>query len=166
MFPQEKSKSSGRVDTLTDNNYEMYKLFYEKKPHKNAESEAIKSIHQQNELSDVFFSRKNIDYIQDSLRYLVYEKSCKKHIIDKQSETELLIVMRSVYLQYGEHKQHGIAEQVKQLNTAVLNYCVPKVLEEIKQYLYYKKDISALPVPIDRGEFVSTKGTKVLDMKF
>lgn len=165
MFLQEKSKSNGRVDTLADNNYEMYKLFHETKPYNNAEGESLRSIHEKNELSDLFFSRQNIDYIQDALRYMVYIKSCKKHVIDKQSETELVIVMRSIYLQYGEHKQYDIKKQIRELNIAVLNYCVPKVLEEIKQYLYYKKDISVLPVPMDRGEFVSSKGTKVLDMK-
>ena len=168
MFPQDKTKSqsNGRVDTLQDNNYEMYNLFNEKTQYRNAGDEAIKSVHQRNEVSDIFFSRQNIDYLQDALRYLVYEKSCKKHVIDKQSETELIIVMRSTYLQYGEHKPYGIADQIKQLNTAVLNYCVPKILEEIKQYLYYRKDISALPVPMDRGQFVSSKGTKVLEQRF
>ena len=63
MFLQEKSKSNGRVDTLADNNYEMYKLFHETKPYNNAEGESLRSIHEKNELSDLFFSRQNIDYI-------------------------------------------------------------------------------------------------------
>jgi hypothetical protein len=161
------SISNGRVDTLNNNNYEMYNLFQEdKRPYKNAGDDAIKNMHSKNELSEVFFSRQNIDYLQDAMRYLVYEKSCKKHVIDKQSETELLIVMRSIYIQYGEHKPYGLAEQVKQLNTTVLNFCVPKILEEIRMYLHYRQDISALPVPMGRGEFVSAKGTKVLEQKF
>jgi hypothetical protein len=158
--------ANGRVDTLDNDNYDMYKMFGEQRTSSTAQQEAIKSIHLSNELSQVFFSRMNIEYIQDSIRYLVYEKSCKKHVIDKQSETELLIIMRSTYLQYGEHKPFGLKQQVKELNTLVLNYCVPKILEEIKLYLYYRKDISALPVPLDRGEFVSSKGTKVLQQSF
>ena len=157
---------NGRVDTLQGGNYEMYKMFNEERSNSTAQQEAIRSIHTTNELSQVFFSRLNIDHIQDALRYLVYEKSCKKHVIDRQSETELLIVMRSIYLQYGQHKPYAIREQIKELNTMVLNYCVPKILAEIKLYLHYRKDISALPVPLDRGEFVSSKGTKVLQQTF
>jgi hypothetical protein len=29
----------------------------------------------------------------------------------------------------------------------------------------YKEDITNLPVPIERGEFISSKGTKVLQLK-
>jgi hypothetical protein len=161
MFTQ-----NGRVDTIPKNNYNMYDMFKEQHTNKYVSEEAIKSIHSKNELSDVFFSRKNIDILQDSIRYLVFKNSCKKHVIDKQSETDLVIVMRSIYLQYGEHRPYGIAEQVKELNSRVLEYCVPKILDEINIYLHYRKDISALPVPMDRGEFISAKGTKVLEQKF
>lgn len=163
-----KSSNNGRVDVEENDNYQMYNLFKQNSQYKNdqASEEAIKNIHAKNPLSDIFFSPQNMNYLHDAIRYLVYEKSCKKHIIDKQSETDLFIIMRSVYLQYGEHKPYGIREQVKELNTLVLNYCVPKILEEIKIYLHYRKDISALPVPMDRGEFISAKGTKVLEQRF
>lgn len=158
--------NNGRVDTLENDNWKMYDLHKESRPYSNMSDDAIKSIHGKNLLSDVFFSRKNIDYLHDAIRFMVYEKSCRKHVIDRQSETDLLIIMRSVYLQYGEHKPYNLKDQVKALNTIVLNYCVPKILEEIKIYIHYKKDISSLPVPVDRGEYISAKGTKVLEQKF
>lgn len=157
---------NGRVDTLKDDNYDMYKLYNERKPFVDAGHEALKSVHNKNEVSEVFFSRQNIDYLHDAIRYLVFEKSCKKHVIGKQSETDLLIIMRSVYLQYAEFKPYNIKEQIRDLNTIVLNYCVPKILEEIRLYLYYRKDISQLPIPLERGEFVSSKGNKVLEQNF
>ena len=158
--------NNGRVDTVQNNNFSMYSLFQEKRPAETSQDEAIRSIHVKNDLSKIFFSRMNIDHIQEAIRYLVFQKSCGKHVIDKQSETELIIVMRSIYLQYGQHKPFKINEQVRDLNTQVLNYCVPRILEEIKIYLHYRKDISALPVPMDRGEFISSKGTKVLQQSF
>jgi hypothetical protein len=163
-----KSSNNGRVDVEENDNYEMYNLFKQNSNYKNdqASVEAIKNIHSKNPLSDIFFSPQNMNYLHDAIRYMVYEKSCKKHIIDKQSETDLFIIMRSIYLQYGEHKPYGIKDQVKELNTLVLNYCVPKILEEIKIYLHYRKDIASLPVPMDRGEFISAKGTKILEQKF
>jgi hypothetical protein len=159
-------QSSGRVSVTKHDNFNLFKLYQETSPNKYASEEAIKSIHTQNDISTIFFSRENIDALQDSIRYLVYTKSCKKHTIDKQSENDLLIIMRSIYLQYAEHKPYNILDQIKVLNLYVVEYCVPKILEEINIYLYYRKDISQLPMPMERGEFISAKGNKVLEQRF
>jgi len=161
--------NNGRVgDTVKNTNFELYDMFKEagNKPHRWVSDEALKNIHTKNELSDIFFSRKNIDAVQEGIRYMVYKKTCGKHTIGKQSETDLIVIMRSIYLQYGEYKPYGILEQVRDLNSRVLEYCVPKIVEEINIYMHYRKDINSLPVPIDRGEFVSSKGTKVLEQRF
>lgn len=163
------SQNNGRVTNLTQNdNFELYDIFKQQTsvPHKRVSEEAIKSVHSKNPVSDMFFSRGNIDVLQEGIRYMVYQKSCGKHVIGKQSETDLIVIMRSIYLEYGVFKPYGVMEQVRELNTRVLEYCVPKILEEINIYLYYRKDISNLPVPLNRGEFVSSKGTKVLEQRF
>lgn len=162
-------QNNGRVTDTTENtNFELYDIFKEseRKPNRWVSDEALKSIHSKSELSELFFSRTNIDTVQEGIRYLVYKKSCGKHIIDKQSETDLIVIMRSIYLQYGEYKPYGIKEQVRDLNSRVLEYCVPKILEEINIYMHYRKDISSLPTPMDRGQFMSAKGTKVLEQRF
>lgn len=157
---------NGRVDTLYNDNYNAYDLFKdEKKPNRDFQQEAVRGIWQANDLSRVFFSPENTEALQQGIRYLVWKKSCKKHVIGKQSETELHIIMRSIYLQYAEHHPYNILEQVRQLNTLVLNYCVQKILEEINIYTYYRKDIAQLPVPMDRGQYISSKGSKVLETK-
>jgi Family of unknown function (DUF5761) len=163
------SINNGRFnDPLVGDNFQLYSLYHQKdeRPNKWVGQEAIKSVHSKNEVSDLFFSRKNIEALQEGIRYMVFKKSCGKHTIDKQSETDLVVVMRSVYLQYGEFRPYGLLEQVKDLNARVLEYCVPKILEEIKLYMYYRKDISQLPVPLDRGQYVSSKGSKVLEQAF
>jgi hypothetical protein len=38
-------------------------------------------------------------------------------------------------------------------------------MEEIRMYNYYRDDISRLPIPLDRGEFASSKGTRILENK-
>lgn len=162
------SQNNGRfTDDIRGDNFQLYQLYVnQSQPHKRAGQEAIKSIHGKNELSETFFSRKNIDALQEGIRYTVYKKSCGKYVIGKQSETDLIIVMRSTYLQYGEYKPYGILDQVRELNKRVLEYCVPKILEEIKLYMYYRKDISQMPIPLERGEYISSKGTKVLEQRF
>lgn len=157
---------SGRVpDTTQNTNFKLYDTYSENKPVNNYQNEAIKGIHTTNPLSDIYFSRVNIDALQEAIRYQVYLKSCKKHIIGKQSENELLIIMRGIYLEYKRHLD-DVLQEVRYLNMKVLEYSVPKILEEIKMYLYYRKDISQLPIPLDRAQFVSSKGTKTLEQKF
>lgn len=163
--------NNGRVDTLYGDNYNIYNLFQEeKRPSMNFNEEAIKGTHVANPLSIMFFSRQNIDALQEAIRYQVYVKSCKNHIIDRQSDTDLKVIMRATYLEHAEHmlptaSSQQVMEEVRRLNTIVIQFCVPRILQEINIYMKYKKDISSLPVPLDRGEFVSAKGTKTLITK-
>ena len=157
---------NGRIDLLNDANYLSYDMFSEDKKDPEAmNKEAIKNIHLNNPLSSLFFSELNVNALQEAIRYQVYLKSDKQHIIDKQSETELYIIMRGMYLQYGRHRIGNHIEEVKSLNQHVIDYCVPKILNEIHIYTFYKNDIQKLPIPMDRGELASSKGTKVLVMK-
>lgn len=160
-------QNNGRViDTLYGDNYNIYDLFKdEKKPSLNFNDEAIKGVHQNNDLSRVFFSQQNIDALQNAIRYQVYNKSCKKHIIDKQSETELKLIMRATYLEKARHATRDILEEIKRLNSVVIDFCVPRILQEINIYMHYRDDISHLPIPLERGQFSSSKGQKVLESK-
>ena len=153
--------SSGRVQVLQGDNYDMYKLFDDNK--KNSyNQEAIKGVHVDNQLANIYFSSSNIDYLQESIRYLVYKKTCGKYTISKQSETELKLIMRAFYLQEGKHNIYGALEEVKSLNTFVLNYAVPKIIQEINMYMQYKQDIDTVPMPLDRGQLATSKGSKQL----
>jgi hypothetical protein len=116
-----------------------------------------------NDLNSVYFSRNNIDAIQHGIRYSIFNKSSK--VIDNQSETELRIIMRSIYLQYSKNLPNNIIEQIKDLNKRVLEFVVPRVLIEMNQYETYLKDASTLPVPLSRGENTSSTGTKFLYRK-
>lgn len=155
--------SNGRVDVLNNENYKSYSLFEEKKTDPESfNKEAIRNIHINNPISTIFFSQQNIDALQEAIRYQVYLATDKKHVIDKQSETELFIIMRAMYLQYAKHRPYGILDQIKELNKKVIDYCVPKITNEIAIYTHYKQDIQQLPIPMERGEFASSKGTKTL----
>lgn len=158
--------NNGRVNTIPDENLRLYQLFETGNDKiSKFNREAIINIHQPTPLNDLYFSRQNIDALQQGIRNLVAERSGGKYIIGKQSEVELQIVMRSVYLEYGRYHPDNILEQVRELNGRVLNFCVPRILEEIRMYNYYRDDISRLPIPLDRGEFASSKGTRILENK-
>lgn len=146
-------------DNLTKN------IFKEKPIKEHFQKTAIAHTIQNNDLSNLFFSQDNINAIQQGIRYKVFKNSGDKHIISNQSETEIKIVMRSIYLQYSRNLPYDIINQVKDLNKKVLDYIVPQILREIKQYLYYKQDISTQPIPLERSKHISSAGTKILYSK-
>ena len=143
----------------------MEKLYQEKQNGNNLyNSEAIHTIHEHNKLNVVFFSKENINLLQNLIRYQVYARTNKKHTIGRQSDTQLKLIMRSMYLQYGKNLEYDITEQIKRLNILVINECVPKIITGVEQYLAYKRDISGLGVPLPRPKNLSSTGTKTLQL--
>lgn len=158
-------ESNGRVRIIDNERIEILPMTKTHNKQADFNEEAIKGIHTNNPVSSIFFSRTNIDALQEAIRYQVYVKSCKKHVIGKQSETELKIIMRAIYLQHAQHRHYDVLPEIRRLNQLVLDFAVPRILQEINMYMTYKRDIDRLPVPMDRGEFQSSKGSKVLEQK-
>lgn len=128
----------------------------------NFQVEALYGIQETSALNQLFFSKKNMEYIQDKIRFNVYEKSNKKYIIDKQSDVELEIVMRSIYLQHSPNLPNKTKEQIEYLDGLVVNWCSEKILPEVNQYLGYIKEIEYMPSPIDLPLNLSSKGSRTL----
>lgn len=89
------------------------------------------------ELSTYFFSDENIDLINKQLLLKVYKKSNKKYKIPFQSKTNMLIVMRYVWIQYSKNLDFNIKEQIKELNCIVVGEIYPVVLTNIDQNIKY-----------------------------
>jgi hypothetical protein len=102
-----------------------------------------------NVLAQVFFSKENIQIIQNGLRAGVYAMSEGKYIIPNQNIENLKIIMRSTYLQYAEHYPTKITQQVERLNNIVLDYAVPAVYGEAVGYSKYIEDQSTLVMPLN-----------------
>lgn len=165
LFQQNDTKRNGRIDIMDNKEAERFPLYENKKKNTEYKNEALKGIQISSPLSKLFFSEKNINDIQNMIRYNVWLKSNKEHIIGRQSDIDLHIVMRSFYLQYAQHQQVNITNQIKELNTLVLNWVIPKILTQIKQYIVYKQQVSGIYEPIDREINTSVSGTKTLELK-
>jgi len=142
---------------------------YEKIALKNKSSEyrdSLAGILEDNLLSRVFFSSGNIQIIQNGLRAGVYEMSeDRKIIIVPQNIDNLKIIMRSIYLQYAEHREDiSVTKQVEDLNRLVLNYVIPTVYNETIGYLKYIQDQSTLVQPLELPKLVD-KDFKPLEWK-
>ncbi len=136
-------------------------------------------------VSSLFFSKQNINALQQGICNKVYNDSRGKYNIGKQSETELKIIMRSTYfnslknnffIQFQNENYNGSANytgydsdptvsQVRILNKAVLDWAVPQIITNIQQFEKYKQDVSMLPNPMDRPSLTSMAGTKSLEFQ-
>lgn len=112
----------------------------------------------------LFMSPLNVDVLQDAIRYRVYVESDREHVIGRQSDTELAIIMRSILLQHGRNDDGGncTVARVRELNAEVLAFCVPRVLQEVRGYIRYRGDVSAMPMPMERGQTATSKGDRSL----
>ena len=85
---------------------------------------SITGIFERSELSDAYFSARNVKEIQKKLKEGVYLKSKNKLIIDDQPEDIIITVMRAFFLQYSKNLDYDINGQVFDLNNMVLNYLI------------------------------------------
>jgi hypothetical protein len=120
---------------------------------------------ERSQLSEKYFSKNNIDLIQNSIRKGVYDKSKQRILIDKQPEDQIVLVMRSMYLQYSKNLDINISKQIEELNNHVLNYCITSVYNEAVAYLKYKEDASSMHKPMQHPIY-SNKTNKTLEQKF
>lgn len=111
--------------------------------------EALSGTWESNVLAQVYFSAENIQIVQNGLRAGVYKMSNNKYVIAPQNVDTLKIIMRSIYLQYAEHRADDITGQVERLNKLVLEYAVPSVFNETVGYIKYCNDQSTLVVPLE-----------------
>jgi len=100
------------------------------------------------DLSRAFFSKQNIQILQNGIRAGVFNKSNGQYVIGPQDCDSLQVVMRSVFLQNSANQPNNITEQIVQLNKLVLNYCIQQVYSEAQGYLTYMNDVSTLVVPL------------------
>lgn len=114
-----------------------------------------------NNLNKLYFCQSNIDLLQDSIIEGVFKVSNGTKI-SKQSEDELLIIMRSIYLQHSKNQPNNIQQQIHELNKLVLEYCIPNIHSSIKQYKGYINDITKQQTVMDKPQSVSIKGEKTL----
>lgn len=130
----------------------------------NFKNTAIESIHTTTKLNFAFFSPQNIQIIQNALRYEVWRRTSNKHLIGEQSATELGIIMRAIYLQYGKNLPDNISEQVQELNNIVIETLVPKIIVQIEQYVSYLKDISNPYTIMNHPQSTNVVGTKTFNL--
>ena len=157
------STYNGRVDISKASKLDIPAYQSKEIDNKSFYAEAVQGHTKPNEVSNLFFSEKNINALQDGIRYRIFNETGVT--IGRQSDNDLKIIMRSIYLQYSKNLPTKVIEQVRELNKKVLDWSVKEVLSNLKQFQKYKKDVSTMPIPLERSPLITTKGTKTLELK-
>lgn len=145
--------SNGRVDIINrTQGPDISNLFamYDKIPANQCATFREPTLGQWDEtpLSKAYFSKENIQIIQNGIRAGVYNKSNGQYVIGLQDCDSLKIIMRSVFLQHSANQSQNITGQIQQLNQIVLDYCIFNVYSEAQGYMKYLYDVSTLAVPM------------------
>jgi hypothetical protein len=125
--------------------------------------ENIQYKHGNTSLNEQFFSPQNVDVLQEQIRATV--ASMVNAQIDRQSDSDLLMVMRSYYLTYAQNIPGNEVQELKELNDRVVAFCSNRIAVEVEAYRYYRKDILDFPAPIARPIDTQIYGTRTGELK-
>ena len=114
----------------------------------------MKSISTPSPLGELYFSPENINRLQKMIKYEVYKRSNGKYVLRvDQKDSDLLIVMRAVFITDAENSPYRLVHQVKELNKKTLNKILPDMITAIKQDEEYinqlDKPIDPIPLPVN-----------------
>ena len=114
----------------------------------------LKSIHTPTPLGELFFSKNNMNRIQQKIKYEVFIRTNGKYKLEvDQNESDLLIVMRDAYISDAMNNPYKMVHQVKVLNHRVIEKIVPDMISMIKQDDEYIKQldrpIDPIPLPVN-----------------
>ena len=125
---------------------------------------SIKHIFEDSPITDIFFSEGNIENIQKLIRFRVHKETGK--IIDRQSNNNLIIIMRSILLQYGDASittVDALKKEIQSLNDRVSNYSVDNIISQLGQHDTYLNDISSMPRPLEHPKY-ENKQSRTYDL--
>jgi len=117
---------------------------------------------EQNEINTLFFSSKNINNIQNTLK--TEAKKYTGYVISNQNCTDILMAMQYFYINYPQLTLgNNIQQDLNNLNNLVVTDLIKQIVCGIKQHLAYLKKIKKLPEPLEYGKSSGTKGQNSLE---
>jgi hypothetical protein len=170
QFPN--SKRTGRVPDMLDPALQelsarQYSLYEEKPvlPGSDVRQELIGHVHYATPLNTKYFSKENIDYIQQAIQSQVFSMSGNKHHIDRQNDDDVKLIMRSYYMTYGRNNPNTVDSDLADLNARVIGYASAKIFSELDFYMFYRQDIAEFATPIANPMNVHVHGSRYGELK-
>ena len=110
-------------------------------------------------LNTLFFSDFNKNLLQRGIRQAFKNKT--GIAIDYQNPDDLYAIMRTVFVNNSGDHNTRVNEQVKLMNTSVINISVTQIQTGVSQYIAYNRDIDMVTTTIDQPLNTSTVGKKI-----
>lgn len=110
-------------------------------------------------LNTLFFSEFNQNLLQRGIRQAFKNKT--GIAIDRQNPDDLYSMMRVVFINNAGDHYARVNEQVKLMNTRVIEAALGQIQTGVSQYMAYVQDIDTIAVPLDQPMNTSTVGKKI-----
>ena len=110
-------------------------------------------------LNTLFFSEFNQNLLQRGIRQAFKNKT--GIAIDRQNPDDLYSMMRVVFINNAGDHYARVNEQVKSMNTRVIETALGQIQTGVSQYMAYVKDIDTIAVPLSQPINTSTVGKKI-----
>lgn len=110
-------------------------------------------------LNTLFFSDFNKNLLQRGIRQTF--KNNSGIAIDYQNPDDLYAIMRVVFINNSGDHHSRINEQVKYMNTKVIDTALSQIQTGVSQYIAYARDIESTRTLIDQPINTSTVGKKI-----
>ena len=110
-------------------------------------------------LNTLFFSEFNKNLLQRGIRQTFKNKTDIS--IDYQNSDDLYGIMRVVFINNAGDHFSKVNDQVKFMNSRVIETALSQIQTGVSQYITYVRDIDTLSVPIDQPINTSTTGKKI-----
>ena len=110
-------------------------------------------------LNTLFFSEFNKNLLQRGIRQAFKNKT--GIAIDYQNPDDLYGIMRVVFINNSGEHHTNVNEQVKAMNTRVIETAISQIQTGVSQYIAYAQDIDTISTPMDRPINTSTTGNKI-----
>ena len=147
-----RTRTNGRVNITGPNISNLFSLYDKNKIHNPVTfRDAFIPNIEADDLTQTFFSQQNIDNLQTQIISGVLHVSNGQYKIAKQSQDNLVIIMRDVFEQGAQNSLNqnlSLTEKKNALNRIVLNYCIPRIFNSVKSYYLYVRDSSTMPNPL------------------
>lgn len=108
-----------------------------------------------NNLKEKFFSKNNIDIIQNKLINEIKKQSKGKYIIGYQKNEHLIQIMEDIFKTY-------YGDNINDLNDKVVIFCTPYIFNQIASHLKWQSDSNTPLIPLPLPETTSITGKKSL----
>ena len=110
-------------------------------------------------LNTLFFSEFNKNLLQRGIRQAFKNKTGIS--IDYQNPDDLFSLMRVVFINNSGDQYSKVNDQVRYMNTKVIDTALSQIQTGVSQYIAYAEDIDTISTPMDRPVNTSTMGNKL-----